>query len=311
MRRLRVLIPMLILLALAGCGFLPGPPAQPTATLALILPSPDTGGGEPTAGITVIPITPLAPVQPTETTAPLPIPTDTLAPSPTATFGPSPTPLPTATGLPSATPSGPRLDPAATWGAANLTDALDSPANWVSPDGLLADTDNIRLTHSGSQLSVTGKNLLFETWWFTWPTLSDFYLEITVQTASCTDSDAYGLIFRGSERGAPTVRGYLAFLTCDGLYRLRRLDAASPTYTATDLIPSTQSTAIHSGPNQTNVLGVQAVGNTLTLYANGYRLAEYTDSTFRSGRFGLLVRSGTDASYTFRVDELRYWDLSD
>jgi hypothetical protein len=301
----------LFLLSTAGCSLLPGPPAQPTATQALILPSPDSSGGQPTPGITVIPITPLAPIEPTATAGLPPVPTDTPPPSATPTVGPSPTGLPTATGLPSATPSGPRLDPVANWGVANLTDPLDSDANWLSADGTLANTDFLHLEHVGSQLLVTGKQLLFETWWFTWPVLSDFYLEITVQTAACTDSDAYGMIFRGSERGAPTVRGYLALLTCDGLYRLRRLDAATPTYTASDLIPSTQSTAIRSGPNQTNVLGIQAVGNTLTLYANGYRLAEYTDTTFRSGRFGLLVRSGSAAPYTFRLEELRYWDLSD
>ncbi len=310
MRRTLRPLSLFLVLATAGCGFLPGPPVPPTATLALILPS-SAPGGEATPGITVIPITPLVPQQPTETTVALPSPTDTLPPSPTATVGPSPTGLPTSTGQPSATPSGPRLDPAATWGAANLVDTLDSPANWVSGDGSLADTDNIRIEHNGTQLLVTGKNLLFETWWFTWPTLSDFYLEITVQSSACTDSDAYGLIFRGSERGAPTVRGYLALLTCDGNYRLRRLDAASPTYTASDLIPSTQSTAIHSGANQTNVFGIQAVGSTLTLYANGYRLAEYTDATFHSGRFGLLVRSGSNAPYTYRLDQLQYWDLSD
>jgi len=311
MRRIRSLLSMLLLLSTAGCSFLPGPPVPPTATSALILLSPAPASAEPTPGITVIPITPLVPEQPTETAEILPSPTDTLPPSPTATFGASPTPLPTSTGLPSATPSGPRLDPVVTWGAANLVDTLDSPANWVSADGLLADTDNIRLEHNGTQLLITGKKLLFETWWFTWPTLSDFYLEITVQTAACTDSDAYGLIFRGSERGAPTVRGYLALLTCDGSYRLRRLDAAAPTYQATDLIPATQSTAIHTGPNQANLFGIQAVGSTLTLYANGYRLAEYTDPTFRSGRFGLLVRSGSNAAYTYRLDQLQYWDLSD
>lgn len=279
--------------------------------MALILPSPQGGELEPTPEITVLPMTPLAPLVPTATEQVVPSATETAPPeiASTATFGPSPTLGMTSTPLASATPSGPILDPYTSWGQPNLLDELDSPANWVGVSGELPDTDYLRLAHTGEQLLVTGKQLLFETWWFTWPVLRNFYLEMTVQTSTCSGSDTYGVILRGPASGTSTAHGYIVGFTCDGSYRLRRVDSTSPTYQAVDLISITPNTAIRAGANQTNVLGVRAEGGLLTLYANGYQLAQYTDTSYGDGRFGIYVRSGASAVYTYRLERIAYWVL--
>jgi hypothetical protein len=144
----------------------------------------------------------------------------------------------------------------------------DSLENWSS-GGLLPDTDNIRLGLSDGFLTVMGKKLEFDTWWFTWPELSDFFLEMTVRVGTCSGLDSYGVIFRGPPRGVTPAHGYIAIFSCDGRFQLRRVDTTNP-YTFVDLIGWTPSTAIRSGSNQTNVLGIRAVGSTFTLYANGF-----------------------------------------
>jgi hypothetical protein len=183
----------------------------------------------------------------------------------------------------------------------------DSLENWSS-GGLLPDTDNIRLGLSDGFLTVMGKKLEFDTWWFTWPELSDFFLEMTVRVGTCSGLDSYGVIFRGPPRGVTPAHGYIAIFSCDGRFQLRRVDTTNP-YTFVDLIGWTPSTAIRSGSNQTNVLGIRAVGSTFTLYANGFRLTEVSDTRFAEGRYGVFVRSGETAVFTYSVDQIVHWVL--
>jgi hypothetical protein len=186
----------------------------------------------------------------------------------------------------------------------------DSLQNWAGTGGLLPDTENIRLALADGFLTVTGKQLLFDTWWFSWPTVTDFFLEMTVRLGTCSGLDSYGVIFRGPPRGVTPAHGYIAAFSCDGRYQLRRVDTTNP-YTFVDLVGWTPNTAIRSGSNQTNVLGVRAVGSTLTIYANGYRLTEITDTRFAEGRYGVFVRSGETAVLTYSVDQIVHWVLGD
>jgi hypothetical protein len=53
------------------------------------------------------------------------------------------------------------------------------------------------------------------------------------------------------------------------------------------------------------------VGSTLGIYANGYRLAEVSDTHFTQGRYGVFVRSGETAVFTYSVDQIVHWVLGD
>jgi hypothetical protein len=256
---------------------------------------------------------------PTSTTEPqgsvVPSASETPPPSATLPTTPTETLAPTTTGTASPTvtqpPAGTRVDATAAYGAPAWTDPMsaDSLDNW-STGGLLPDTDNIRLALADGFLTVTGKNLLFDTWWFTWPEVTDFVLEMTVRVGSCSGLDSYGVIFRGPPRGVTPGHGYIAAFSCDGRYQVRRVDTTNP-YTFVDLVGWTQTTAIRAGSNQTNVLGVRADGGTLTIYANGFRLSELTDNRFVEGRYGVFVRSGAEAVFTYSVDQIVHWVLED
>jgi len=72
----------------------------------------------------------------------------------------------------------------------------------------------------------------------------------------------------------------------------------------------TKSSYIQSGPNIRNTLGIQAEGSTLTIYANGYQIAQVTDDHFTAGRYGVFVMPSINHWYTYRAVQLEWWDLN-
>ena len=257
---------------------------------------------EPTATATEIVLpTNTATVAASET----PTPSVTLTPSQTAE--PSETLEPSETPEDTATPTEPPFDPSAQYGAPTLFDSMDSDRNWAGSSGL-PDDDNIRLALGGGNLHVTGKKAEWDTWWYTSTVAGDLYIQIEVNSGSCSGKQAYGLILRGPASVGAEARGYIFTFSCDGSYRLDRLDDTAP-FTKTELIGWTKSDHINAGDNETNMLGIRMVGEDITLYANGFELEDLDDGTFASGRFGLFVNASSPGNYTFDVDELSYWDL--
>lgn len=217
---------------------------------------------------------------------------------------------PTSAATATPVPSGAQFDPYKTYGKPDYENTLDknSVLEWAEQDGELPDTENIRLSLDGNKFLVTGKYSAFSTWWFNWRSLEDFYIELAVNTRTCAGDDAYGLILRGPEHGAGKSYGYVVAFTCDGKLWVYRLDSASP-FTSLDLVSPTAYTSIVAGADQRNVIGVKADGDTLTIYANGYQVAQVVDRHFGDGRFGLFVRPMKTDYYTFEALKIVYWVL--
>lgn len=209
---------------------------------------------------------------------------------------------------PSSTPSANTLDPDKAFGKAKFTDPMNggNKAAWVNAKGEYPNTDSIKLSVENSKFYVTGKQPGFSTWWFSWPNLKDFYLQMSVDSGACSGKDAYGLIVRGPAHQAGKSYGYVVSFSCDGAYKVFRLDSADP-FTAVTLVDWTQSDAINEGSNQTNLLGIKAVGSVLAVYANGQKVTELTDSTYTEGRYGLFVSPTDTRNYVFRVIQMAYW----
>jgi hypothetical protein len=204
------------------------------------------------------------------------------------------------------------FDPQATYGNPTFEDDMTGGNinDWTNPaTGLLPNTNYIKIVESASKFYVTGKIPGFSTWYFTWHELTDFYLQSTFNSGSCTGKDAYGLIIRGPEHLAGVSYGYVVAFSCDGSVWVYRLDSANP-YTAVDLLSWTSSDYILAGANKENVMGIKAIGNTLTIYANGHQIAEIFDSKYDFGRYGLFVSPELTANYTYRVVHMAFWDLS-
>jgi len=220
-------------------------------------------------------------------------------------------PLPT---VPTAnvTPVAGTFDPVATYGNPTFDDPMTGGNinDWTNPvSGLLPNTNYIKIVETDAKFYVTGKLTGFSTWYFTWHELTDFYLQSTFDSGNCSGKDAYGLIVRGPEHLAGVSYGYVVAFSCDGAVWVYRLDGANP-YTAEDLVSWTPSNYILAGANKENVMGIKAIGSTLTVYANGHQIAQVTDSKFKFGRYGMFVSPEVTANYTYRVAHMSYWDLT-
>jgi hypothetical protein len=130
--------------------------------------------------------------------------------------------------------------------------------------------------------------------------LKDFYLEGNFITGeACSGLDRYGFLFRAPR---PT-EGYVVNFSCNGQYRLYIWDGSQ----YKPLVPWTPSTTIRRGANQKNTLGIAAIGNTITIYANRIPLTSITDNTYPSGGFGLLIGSAETQNFTVLVEDVAYW----
>lgn len=203
------------------------------------------------------------------------------------------------------------MDPYVILGTPSYEDTAtgDTLTDWASPGSdSLPDNTAIRLQFKDQKLYVTGKQLGFSTWWFTWHTLDDFYLETTFNTDDCSDKDAYGMIIRGPEHQAGISYGYVVAFSCDGSYWIFRLDGIDP-WDVEELVAWSESEYINTGSDATNIMGIEAIGDTITVYANGHQIAQVVDDEYSAGRFGVFVSPASTANFTYRLTKIAYWDL--
>jgi hypothetical protein len=185
-------------------------------------------------------------------------------------------------------------------GPATWTDNMDTAYYWY-----LLDTANTKFTEGEGKLvmkSITPGG--GEEWGLSnQPSMDDYYLQATFITGdSCSGLDRYGLLARAPEEN----KGYVYEFSCDGHFRLYTWDGQN--YNA--LQEWRTSGSIQSGSNQTNVMGIYMKGSDIRLYANGHKIAEFTDSTFNHGQFGLAIGSANTPNFIVSVDQVAYWDLT-
>ncbi|WP_298008059.1 MULTISPECIES: hypothetical protein [Anaerolinea] len=323
MKRWTISIILLVTFLLSGC-VLPSstPPAgesvKPTLSdvemqtqIALMLTTMPTATPEqvsaPTATLPAV-ITASKP-QPTSIPTATPV---SEAPTPTP-LPPTPTELPTQTAPTlTATPAGPTPtispdDPRNRLGSPTDTDSMDDSTRWNWPTG---SSEFTSIEFRNGQMILTGLQTKLG-WRIANPrgeAFSNLYLEMVVKADSCTGNNQFGMIVR-----VPVLKdanqGYLFSIRCDGKYSLRKWDGTvGEKGTLTRLKDWTTSTAINTGANATNRLGLMMIGNRLIMYINGTLLGEVSDDSFLSGYFGVYAASGSSAeSFSIAVDEMSYW----
>ena len=101
-----------------------------------------------------------------------------------------------------------------------------------------------------------------------------FQVQLTIVRGSCG-----GITFRSDSKAG----NHYSFIVCSaGFYEFRN------SYDGTLGSPFAYgpTPAIHQGPGQTNVLAVVAIGNAITLYVNGQKIASVTNSIYTHGQIG-------------------------
>lgn len=238
------------------------------------------------------------PAESTQVADPTEIPTQIPATA-TATSLPS-TPTVGLTQVPGFTP--PPDNPRDKLGTANWTDNMDDSTYW--PTG---SDDYTSIDFISGKLKLTGLSSTDGWRLASTEKLNNFYLEMTVNSGNCSSTDRYGFIFR-----IPVLheanKGYLYGFNCNGQYSLREWDATiGDKGQMTTHINWTNSSAIQSGNNKNNTMGLMAIGDRLILYANGVLLTEVKDATFTEGNFGLFIGARDTTNYSIQVDEIAYW----
>ena len=186
-------------------------------------------------------------------------------------------------------------------GSPDWRDPLDASTNWY-----LLSTEYTRFTVEDGRMQMTVLEPDHGDEWglSSRPELENFYLQATFITGdTCADADRYGVLVRSPDPN----QGYVYGFSCSGRYRIYAWDGE--TYRPIQEWRTTS--AIKAGANQTNILGIWMVGDTIRLYANGQLLGEYSDDEFDSGRFGLFIGSPDTDNFTVYVDEVSTWDLED
>lgn len=137
--------------------------------------------------------------------------------------------------------------------------------------------------------------------------LSNFAIETRFRTgASCSGNDAYGLIIRAPSQPDNIIDSGMVFgFSCEGKYRVYRMDNGN----YTGLVRWSAHAALRAGPNQDNVILIQALDEQYQLYINGTLVQELSDPNYSTGLFGLLVSSGGTPNFRVAVSQISIWDL--
>lgn len=137
---------------------------------------------------------------------------------------------------------------------------------------------------------------------------SDFAMEVRFKTqSSCSGKDSYGLIVRAPSQPDSIIdSGYIFAFSCEGKYRLYRMDNGN----FNGIANWTAHSGIRAGSNQNNTMLIRVEGDHLKLYANEQLVFEFSDSTYPGGLFGLMIRSDVTPNFIVLVEQITYWTLA-
>jgi hypothetical protein len=227
----------------------------------------------------------------------------TVPPTPTSVPTQTPQPSPTSAQLTATptlppTPTSVSTDPKLSLGKPTFQDKFANNKYWA-----FSADQHTDMTIKDGKLVMTAFNPdQWDGWAITTQKTINFYIEMTATPQSCSGLDRYGLMLRAKQDGSV---GYLFGFSCDGRFSFRKWDGTS----YTKYVDWTNNSAILKGPNQTNRLGVKAEGNHFTLYANGVKLTDFTDSSYDQGYFGVFIGAANTTNFTVKCSEIDYWEI--
>jgi len=223
-------------------------------------------------------------------TSPLPTSTPTqAAPTATPTFI-IPTLIPTATFTPEPELS-PTPDLLTGLGDLIFEDSFDRNLGW---DIGQSEVGGASLVEERLSLAVRRSNSIY----FIQspaPTITDFFLEVTVRSELCSDSDEFGVMFRYRAMG----EHYRFALTCDGSARVSRILEEGEVA----LVPLTQTYAMFPGLLVDNRIGIWASGNQFRFFINDLEVFSASDRVLPSGKLTFFVRSRGSSQTTVSFDD--------
>ncbi len=172
----------------------------------------------------------------------------------------------------------------------------------------LGEDEDISFKVNGGSLALTAFEPAGDQWRVAEQSYVDnFALQVQFTTGpQCAGKDDYGLLARAPSQPDNIVdSGYVFGFNCDGQFRVYRMDNGG----YSGLIQWTNHPAVKPGPNQTNVMTVVGKGEQFQVYANGTLVFQFSDPTYSSGLFGLMIGSGGTQNFQAAVSQIDWWKL--
>jgi serine/threonine protein kinase len=128
----------------------------------------------------------------------------------------------------------------------------------------------------------------------------DFILQAEVVQLKGSPDSSYGLTFREDENSD----NYYSFeISPDGFWGFYKISNCLETDCEAQLLRGGETEAIHAQGLQT--LQVEAVGPDFTLYINGEKVEDLTDTAFSEGHAGVIVTTGDEGGAEVRFERLK------
>lgn len=176
---------------------------------------------------------------------------------------------------PTLTAQAQQLTPSPTLNVIYQDSFTDTPDGWLNDNHCTFKTDGYHIIGGNACLSPTGVA----------PTDAD--IRVTAQAVKTGQNTGYGIVLRRASSG----NFYTFEITPDGQWGLVKFTNDKGTI----IKQFESSSAIQTGDGASNDLRVVMVGSQFTFYANGTQLGTATDSTFSTGRTG-VVNDDTDST---------------
>jgi hypothetical protein len=258
----------IVLLWLAGCQLQATPSPETTAAVPAETDVIESPHPTQTMGFTEAPASPT--LMPSETPGE---PTD----APITLPPPEPTPAetePTPTTSPTSTPSPePRLTPTR---EILFQDNFQATQGWYT-----YESDRYRMEYSSGKYHIYNNILSAAITSYRTQNYADIYLEVEAARVSGPPNGYFGLICRLQDDN----NYYALVIGSDGSYGIVRMTGGSVQF----ISPPPRPLEVIRGGFMLNRIGASCVGDKLTLFVNGEKVVEVSDSSYSSGFIGLVV----------------------
>jgi len=171
----------------------------------------------------------------------------------------------------------------------------------INADGY--DDGNTRISIEDGAMKMVSINVNS---WRGWRLASqkpkNYFLKADFEIENCAGSDQYGLITQAPD--FDSGYGYYFGITCDGRYSIQKWNENG----LSNLEGWQTSTAINSGANQQNQIGVLKSANSYQYFINETKVAEVQDDFFAApGFFGPFIAGLSSPNFTVKLYEIAYW----
>lgn len=185
----------------------------------------------------------------------------------------------------------------ATSGTPALNDPLRDNSKGSNWDVGSAQGGVCQFTNGSYQVSMSQPNMFYRC-----TARATHFIDFAYQVqVTLVKGDQAGIIFRFDEI---TATFYTFYISSEGTYALNTDNKQG----FISQLANGSSSAIKTGPNQSNLVAVLARGSQISLYVNGQYLASVQDSTYKSGAIGVIAENDGHPTQAL-FNDAKLWSL--